>query len=217
MLAGALALLLAVPGLGQTNAVEARGASAFPADYLRSVSLSLAARPFYASNFLNSFTAQLSAVAAIPAAPDAAKYLEDAATGGKLSLAAMRADVGREPLAPEKASAILIANSLARPEQFREVMDGLETLKPGLGEHAAAALRGVSGNGNGKVLAALRAAGERRPQGEGLTYGPDGRWAMMFDGSPALREDAGAVRSSPPDAKARARLPALTKAASSSR
>jgi len=212
MLAGALLLLLAVPGSSQMRAVEARPASAFPADYLRSVSLSIAAQPFYASQLLSSFHAQLTAVAAIPAAPDAAKYLENAATGGKTSLAAMRADVGREPLAPEKASAILIANSLARPEQFREVMDGLETLKPGLGRHAAAELRGVSGSGNGKVLAALRAAGERRPQGEGLTYGPDGRWATMFDGSPALRDDeAEAVRASPPDAKARARLPALTK------
>lgn len=211
MLAGALLLLLAVPGRCQPVAAEARPASAFPADYLRSVSLSIAAQPFYASHFLNSFSAQLNAVAAIPAAPDAARYLENAATGGKTSLAAVRSDVGREPLAADKASAILIANLLARPEQFREVMDGLETLKPGLGRHAAAALRDVSGAGNGKVIAALRAAGERRPQGEGLTYGPDGRWATMFDGSPALRDDAEVVPASPPDLKARARLPALTK------
>src|SRR6185312_11835842 len=207
------ALLLtlgAVPCFAAT-AVEVPGASAFPADYLHSVSLSLAAQPLYASQLLNSFQAQLHAVAAIPAAPDAAAYLEKAATGGTASLAAVRAELGRETLAPEKASAILIANSLARPEQFREVMDGLETLKPGLGRHAAAALRGVSGAGNGKVIAALRAAGERKPQGEGLTYGPDGRWATMFDGSPALKDDAGAVQSSPPDAKARARLPSLSK------
>lgn len=211
MFLAVLLLFFAVPGPCQTVAVEARPASAFPADYLRSVSLSIAAQPFYASQLLNSFSAQLTAVAAIPAAPDAAAYLEKAATGGKTSLAAMRADVGRTPLAPEKASAILIANSLARPEQFREVMDGLETLKPGLGRHAAAALRDVSGPGNRKVIATLRAAGERKPQGEGLTYGPDGRWATMFDGSPALRDDAEAVQSSPPDAAARARLPALTK------
>ena len=212
MLAALLLLSFALPGSCQTPVVEARAASGFPADYLRSVSLSIAAQPFYASQLLHSFQAQLTAVAAIPAAPDAAKYLENAATGGKTSLAAMRAAVGREPLAPEKASAILIANSLARPDQFREVMDGLETLKTGLGRHAAAALRGVSGPGNGKVLAALRAAGERKPQGEGLTYGPDGRWATMFDGSPALRADEDeAVQASPPDAAARKRLPALTK------
>ncbi|HXT00033.1 MAG TPA: hypothetical protein VN915_05125 [Elusimicrobiota bacterium] len=212
MLAGVLLFALAVPGSCQLQAAEARPASAFPADYLRSISLSISAQPFYASQLLNSFHAQLTAVAAIPAAPDAAKYLESAATGGKTSLAAMRAEVGRAPLAPEKASAILIANSLARPEQFREVMDGLETLKPGLGRRAADALRSVSGPGSGKVIAALRAAGERRPQGEGLTYGPDGRWATMFDGSPAPRDDgAEAVQASPPDAAARARLPALSK------
>lgn len=209
------ALFLSLFGAARGSAavpVEVRGASAFPADYLRSVSLSLAAEPLYASQLLHSFQAQLTAVSALPAAPDAASYLEKAATGGKTSLAAMRADVGREPLTPEKASAILIANSLARPDQFREVMDGLETLKPGLGLHAAAALRGVSGHGNGKVIAVLRAAGERKPQGEGLTYGPDGRWAKMFDGTPALRDDeVEAVQASPPDAAARARLPALTK------
>ena len=211
MLAAALLLLLSVPGSCQPVAAEARPASAFPADYLRSVSLSVAAQPFYASQLLNSFQAQLAAVAAIPAAPAAAAYLEKAATGGKATLSAMRARLGREPLSPENASAILIANSLARPGQFREVMDGLETLKPGLGRHAAAALRGVSGAGDGKVIAALRAAGERKPQGEGLTYGPDGRWATMFDGGPALADGAPAVQASPPDAKARARLPVLTK------
>lgn len=194
------------------EAVETRAPSSFPADYLRSVSLSLSAQPFYASHFLNSFQAQLDAVAALPAAPAAAAYLEKSATAGGSSLAALRATVGRGELSPETASALLIANSLVRPEQFREVMDGLETLKPGLGRHAAAALRGVRGPGNGKVLAALRAAGERRPQAEGLTYGPDGRWAMLFDGSPAPRdEDDGAVRAGRPDDAARARLPALTK------
>ena len=208
--AGLLAVLLRAAPCSAA-AVEAR-ASSFPADYLRSISLSIAAQPFYASQFLNSFTAQLTAVAAIPSAPEAASYLEKSATGGKITLAAMRSTVGQEALPAEKASAMLIANSLARPEQFREVMDGLETLKPGLGRHASEALRSASGPGNGKVIAALRAAGERRPQGEGLTYGPDGRWATMFDGSATPRaNEAEAVQASPPDAAARARLPALTK------
>src|SRR5262249_38701749 len=58
MLAGVLLLALAVPGSCQIQAVEARGASAFPADYLHSISLSIAAQPFYASHLLNSFQAQ---------------------------------------------------------------------------------------------------------------------------------------------------------------
>jgi hypothetical protein len=191
--------------------IEAPVASSFPADYVRSVSLSLAAQPFYASSFLNSFQTQLNAVAAFPAAPAAAAYLEKAATGGAAGLSDLRATVGRAELSPETASALLIANSLVRPEQFREVMDGLETLKPGLGRHAAAALRAASGPGNGRIIAALRAAGERRPQAEGLTYGPDGRWATLFDGSPAPRGDDTAVQAGPHDDAARARLPALTK------
>ena len=214
VVAAALAVLLnSVPcAAAVVEAVEARAPSSFPSDYLHSVSLSITAQPFYASHFLNSFQAQLSAVAAIPAAPAAAAYLEKSATAGGHSLADLRASVGHVELAPETASALLIANSLVRPEQFREVMDGLETLKPGLGRHAAAALRAASGPGNGRVIAALRAAGERRPQAEGLTYGPDGRWATMFDGSPAPRDEVDdAVKASPPDAAARARLPALTK------
>jgi hypothetical protein len=190
-------------------------ASSFPADYVHSVSIALAAQPFYASYLLNSFQTQLSAVAALPAAPAAAAYLEKAATAGGVTLAQLRGEIGRDALTPQTASALLIANSLTRPEQFREVMDGLETLKPGLGRHAAAALRAASGHGDGRVLAALRAAGERRPQAEGLTYGPDGRWATLFDGSPAPRgdfdDDAPRVDPNARDASARSRLPVLTK------
>ncbi len=199
--AAALAVLLnsSPCAAAVVEAVEARAPSSFPSDYLHSVALSVTAQPFYASHFLNSFQTQLNAVAAIPAAPAAAAYLEKAATAGGYSLADLRASVGHVELAPETASALLIANSLVRPEQFREVMDGLETLKPGLGRHAAAAARAASGPGNGRVIAALRAAGERRPQAEGLTYGPDGRWATMFDGSPAPRdEEDDAVKASPP-------------------
>jgi hypothetical protein len=214
MLLAALSCFLgAVPVAAAPVApIEVRAASSFPTDYLHSVSLSLTAQPFYASHFLNSFQTQLTAVAAIPAAPAAAAYLEKTAAGGGSNLVDLRAALGRGEIAPEKASALLIANSLVRPEQFREVMDGLETLRPGFGRAAASVLSATSGSGNRKVIAALRAAGERRPQGEGLTYGPDGRWATMFDGSPAPRdEDAGSVKANPPDAAARARLPALTK------
>jgi hypothetical protein len=205
-------LLSAVPSRAAVaDAVAARSEASFPADYLHSIELSLNAQPFYASHLLNSFQTQVQVVAAFAPAP-AAVYLEKMATGDRQSLADLRGSVGGGPLAPEVASALLLANSLVRPEQFREVMDGLETLKPGLGRHAGAALRAASGRGDQRVIAALRAAGERRPQPTGLTYGPDGRWATMFDGSAASRiDDSGAVKASPPDEAARARLPALTK------
>ena len=196
---------------GVVDPVPARAEASFPADYLHSVALALNAEPFYASHLLNSFQAQVTVVAAFAAAP-AAVYLEKMATGDRGSLADLRASVGGGPLAPDVASALLLANSLVRPEQFREVMDGLETLKPGLGQHTGAALRAASGRGDPRVIAALRAAGERRPQPAGLTYGPDGRWATMFDGSAAVRiDDSGAVEAGPRDDAARARLPALTR------
>jgi len=155
----------------------------FPRAYLASVSLSLNADPLYASRFLDAFQTHVAAVSAA-AAPAAAAYLEKAAGGGA-KLADVRAELGLAVLTPESASALLVANALARPAQFREVMDGLETLKPGLGRRAAAMLSAASGAGDRKVIAALRAAGERRPRAEGLTYGPDGRWATFFDGSTA--------------------------------
>jgi hypothetical protein len=214
VLTAALAVLLFAPPCAAAPAVVAEArASAFPAEYLHSFSLSLESRPFYASMMLASFQTQLNAVAAIPASPQAAEYLAKAATGGKVDVSGLRAVVGRAAISPETASALLIANSLTRPEQFREVMDGLEELKPGLGRHAASMLREASGSGDRRVLAALRAAGERRPEAEGLTYGPDGRWATLFDGSPAPRGDDSAptVDPSARDDAARARLPALTK------
>jgi hypothetical protein len=159
-------------------------AYSFPHAYLSSISLSLTADPFYASRLLNSFSAHVTAVSALAAAPAAASYLAKEASGGG-TLADAKASLGREALTPGAASAMLVANALARPDQFREVMDGLETLKPGLGRHAARILTEASGGGNRAVIAALRAAGARRPQAEGLTYGPDGRWATFFDGSVA--------------------------------
>jgi hypothetical protein len=211
LIAAALAAALAAPcSAGVVEVPLAAAPSTFPGDYVHSVSLSLTAQPFYASTFLNNFQAQLNAVAALPSAPAAAAYLEKAA-GGAAGFAALRASVGSSEIPAEKAAALLIANSLVRPDQFRAVMDGLETIKPGMGRHAATILSSTSGPGNGKLIAALRAAGERRPRPEGLTYGPDGRWATMFDGSPARRLDDDAVQAGPRDDAARARLPALTK------
>gem|GEM_PF-2313206 len=217
LIAGMVATFTAVAAAAAPLAPVETPSSSFPADYLHSVSISLASQPFFAAHMLNSFQTQLTAVAAISAAPAAAAYLEKAATASGATLVQLRGSIGRDELTPETASALLIANSLTRPEQFREVMDGLEEMKPGLGRHAAAMLRQASGSGDRRVLAALRAAGERRPQAEGLTYGPDGRWATLFDGSRAPRDDgddgddAPRVDPNARDASARSRLPVLTK------
>lgn len=182
---------------GPISGVDPHAASAtgFPGAYLGSISLSLASDPLFGSRFLDAFQSHVQSLTAMTAAPAVAAYLEQSAAGGG-TLKDLRASLGREELSPNRASAILLANALARPDQFREVMDGLETMKPGMGRHASDILRDAKGTGSKQLLAALHAAGERKPRGEGLTYGPDGRWATMFDGSAASGPD-GVVMSDP--------------------
>ncbi|MFI5344964.1 MAG: hypothetical protein ACHQ51_01190 [Elusimicrobiota bacterium] len=180
---------------GPIGAVDAHAVSAtgFPGAYLESISLAAASDPFYGSRFLDGLQVHLQAVSGMTAQPAIASYLEQAATAGQ-GLGQLKESLGAVPLDPPKAAALLIANALARPRQFREVIDNLETFKPGLGRHAAAILRETKGEGDKRVIAALRAAGENKPQGKMLTYGPDGRLDMLFDGIEGVR--AGAAESS---------------------
>jgi len=175
---------------GPVGAADAHAAAAtgFPGAYLSTVRLSLAEDALYGSRLLDAFQLHVRAVTAMTAPRAVAGYLEQAASGDQ-GLDDLRAKLGREPLPPPHAAALLVANALTRPEQFREVMDGLETLKPGLGRHAAEILRDARGEGDPRAIAVLRAAGARAPQGEGLTYGRDGRWATMFDGGAAPRPE----------------------------
>ncbi len=173
-------------GAADAHAVAATG---FPGAYLTTVQMSLSEDALYGSRFLDAFQTQLQAVTSMTAPRAVAAYLEQSSTAGE-GLKDLRAKLGREALPPPQAASLLIANALARPEQFREVMDGLETMKPGMGLHAARMLRDAKGEGDKRLIAVLRQAGARRPQGEGLTYGADGRWATMFDGSPAVHDDA---------------------------
>lgn len=189
LLAAALLLAASRAFAGPMGAADAHAAPAtgFPGAYLGSVSLSCGADPFYGSRFLDAFQTHLQAVTGMTAPSAVVGYLEQAATAGQ-GLPSLRAVLGSKPLDPPKASAILIANALSRPDQFREILDGLETLKPGMGRHAASILRDAKGGGDRRVIAALRAAGERRPQGKILTYGPDGRFDKLFDGADAAGE-----------------------------
>jgi hypothetical protein len=173
---------------GPIGAVDAQAAAAtgFPGAYLGSISLAAAADPFYASRFLDGLQTHLQVVAGLTAAPAVASYLEQAATAGQ-GAASLKPILGAAPLDPAKASALLIANALARPQQFREVVDGLETFRPGLGRHAADIFHEAKGQGDRRVIAALRAAGERKPEGQMLTYGPDGRLDLLFDGIEGVR------------------------------
>jgi len=182
-------------GRVDAHAVPATG---YSGAYLGSVGLSLAADPFYGSRLLDSFELHLRAVAAMTAPRAVADYLEVAVIGagvgsGVGSMKAVRSSLGSEPIDPQRAAALLLAQSLSRPEQFPEVLDGLEARKAGLGKHTARLLREVDGRGDRRLLAALRARGQVKPQGNALTYDRFGQLDRMFDGGGSDSRDTASV------------------------
>jgi hypothetical protein len=179
----ALALLLAAGGAfaGPIGAGDPHAASAtgFPGVYLASAELALSGEPRYGSRLLDALETHLQAVAVMTNAREVADYLEQSA--GSEGVESLRRALGREPLDPLKAAALLLADALARPEQLHEVLDGLESLKPGVGRHAAELLRGIKGTGEKKLLAALHAAAEKRRGEQTASYYSGGRLAVLFD------------------------------------
>lgn len=181
-----LAALCAVSAAaGPTGPADPHAAPAtgYSGAYLGMVSRSLAADPLFGSRLLDSFDLHLRSVAAMTAPKAVRDYLEIAVVGaGVSSPAALRASLGSEPMEPQRAAALLLAHALARPKQFREVLDGLEARKAGLGKHTARLLREADGRGDRALIAALRARGEAKPSGEALTYDRFGQLDRMFDG-----------------------------------
>ncbi|HEX4046829.1 MAG TPA: hypothetical protein VH309_03295 [Elusimicrobiota bacterium] len=175
--AGARALAGPV-GAGDPNAAAATG---FPGAYLGSFSLALQADPRYGSRLLDALDEHLQAVGVMTGPREVADYLEQSA-GGSDGPQSLRGELGREPLNTEKAAALLLAEALSRPRQFREVLDGLESLESGAGRHAAGLLRRARGAGDKRLIAALRAAGGRlRPGEPPRPYYDGGRLAFLFD------------------------------------
>lgn len=166
-------------GRGDAHAVPATG---YCGAYLGTVSLSLAADPFYGSRLLDSFELHLRSVAAMTVPRAVTDYLEVAVVGA-VSAKAVKASLGKAPMDPQRAAALMLAHALARPEQFYEVLDGLEARKAGLGKHTARLLRETSGRGDKRLIAALRARGEVEPTGSALTYGRFGQLDRLFDGA----------------------------------
>jgi len=167
-------------GRVDAHAVPATG---YAGAYLGTVSLSLAADPLYGSRLLDSFELHLRSIAAMTAPRAVTDYLEVAAVGaGASSAAALKASLGKEPLPPQRAAALMLAHALARPEQFREVLEGLESRKAGLGKHTAKLLREASGWGDKRLIAALRSRGAVEPKATALTYDRFGQLDRLFDG-----------------------------------
>ena len=162
---------------------HAAPATGYSGAYLGMVSRSLAADPFFGSRMLDSFDLHLRSVAAMTAPKAVRDYLEIAVVGaGVSSPAALRASLGKAPMEPQRASALLLAHALARPEQFREVLDGLEARKAGLGKNTAKLLREANGRGDRGLLSVLHSRGEVKPKGKELTYDRFGQLDRMFDG-----------------------------------
>ena len=191
-------------GAGDPHAASATG---FPGAYLGTVSLSLGADPRYGSRLLDALDTHLQAVGVMTGPQEVADYLEQSA-GGSEGVKSLRGALGREPLDTMKAAALLLADALSRPEQFREVLDGLESLKHGAGRHAAELLRGARGVGDKRLFAALHGVGGRKRGEKTASYLADGRLTLLFDGESTDGRD-GVVLDAPaaetPDAGSGAR------------
>lgn len=179
----ALALLLASRALaGPTGAGDQNAASptGYPGVYLGSVSLALSDEARYGSRLLDALDTHLQAVCVMTSPREVSGYLEQSA--GSQGVSSLRHALGREALDPVKASALLLAEALSRPEQFRQVIEGLESRQPGLGKHAAKLLASAKGTGEKRLLAALRDAPRRHRRGEDEeAYYSGGRLGGLFD------------------------------------
>jgi len=184
-----LALRAAAGPSGDVDS-HAAPATGFPGAFLETLSLSMADDPRYGSRLLDGLDLHLRSVSSMTAPRAVSDYLEStvmsAIGGGRQGADRLAAMLGQETMDPAKASALLIANALSRPDQFREVLEGLETLQPGLRKHAARLLREAKGTGDKKLLKVLRAAGVLEPRGEMPTYGSGGVLALVFDSSRRL-------------------------------
>lgn len=186
----ALALLLAAgrAAAGPDGPVDAHAAPAtgFPGAYLEMVARSLAADPRFAPRLLDSFELHLRAVAAMTAKVAVKDYLEMAVVGAGVSSAeALRESLGTEPMEPQRAAALLLAHALSRPKQFREILDGLEANRAGLGKQTAKLLRETAGPGDKKLIKVLRTRGARKPRRRETAYDRYGPLEKMFDAAGA--------------------------------
>jgi len=171
---------------GPSGADDPHAASptGFPGAYLGSIQLALNDEARYGSRLLDALETHLQALCVMTSQREVAGYLEQSA--GSDGVASLRHVLGREALDPTKAAALLLAEALSRPEQFREVIEGLESAQPGVGKHAAKMLEAAKGTGAKKLLAALRDAPKRHRRGqEEEPYYSGGRIAELFDADSA--------------------------------
>lgn len=185
-------LLLAAPALagpiGPTTTARPTG---FPGAFVGSVALSLQTQPLYGSMLLDSMDLHLRSIVSMRTPQAVSDYLVTAVAGTiaepRAAAARIREGLGKEPMPAPRAAALLLANALTRPDQFEEVLNGLETERAGLGKHAARLLAEAEGGGDRRLIARLNSVGARlKPRSETSVYDRAGQLQSLFDGSAAF-------------------------------
>lgn len=174
---------LALALLSASAALAGPVAAPFPQTFAGSVRVALTADPFYASRLVTGVDARVADVAKLTTAADVRKSLEASALGRAANADELKALLAQGKLDAPRAASLLVANALARPDQFREILDRLESVKPGLGARLAERMSAADGTGDRGLIAALRAAGARKPQPANAIYTRDGRLDALFDGA----------------------------------
>jgi hypothetical protein len=160
----------------------------FVPSFLGSMSLSLRERPFYASELLGAFHSRLAAIETLPDPDSVARSLQAGIEGegkDRKSMKARAEELGAAAVPAERAAAILMANALTRPDQFQEVVNGLESVKPGLGSKVSATLRDAGGTPGASpgLVRILRQVGSKiAPQITNGVYNAKGELERLFDG-----------------------------------
>lgn len=192
--------LLAAVLLGNCSPSEAAGirlvppgaarapVAPFVPNYAGSLALSLSGEPYFAGSLLGSLEGHLTRIVEMRTPREVQEYLQDAVVrpSGALNLKEVSAGLGKKALDARAASAILVANGLARPEQFQEILDVMERMKPAWGQRVAAMMKaaGSGRGGSGELLRRLREIGGKlKPSPYPGTYNASGELNGLFDGT----------------------------------
>jgi hypothetical protein len=173
-------------GAGDSGAAKATG---FPGAFLGSASLALAADSDYGNKLIDALDVHLAAVGVMTSALEVDDYLDQSVEGAS-NPKELRAALGREPLDAAKASALLLADALARPRQFRELIEGLEAMKAGVGKQMGTAVRAARGTGDKKLFKSLHAAASLGRDQQPIPYIVAERLSALFDAESVQDGDA---------------------------
>jgi len=179
---GTTAILVGLLSPVHAQTVAEAGAHFVP-NMVTAVSMSIQQTPFYATMLLNAFDFQMRQVAPMTA-PQAGAYLKSEILGsGKAAIAVARFNeqLGRQPIEEHRAAAVLLANAVARPDQFQKIVNAFEDVKPGLGRQLAARIESGK-QAPGAFSSTLSRLEAYHAQPEHAVYNSRGELESLFDG-----------------------------------